>query len=239
MMRFAGPRFAVLLMTSGVSAAVAPPATGVEPGDADRGAQLFGRACAACHSLQPGRNKTGPSLADVIGRKAGDLPSFRRYSPALKGSDVVWSPSTLDLWITDPQAFIPGNHMLFRGIPDVQARADIIAFLAAPASEQAAMREGGTGGMMGGADELPDLKLAGPENRVTGVRYCGDTYTVATADGQEEPFWEFNLRFKTDGSDRGPAPGKPVIVGTNMSGDRAAVVFSAPTEISPFIQPGC
>jgi cytochrome c len=166
MMRFAGPRFAVLLMTSGVSAAVAPPATGVEPGDADRGAQLFGRACAACHSLQPGRNKTGPSLADVIGRKAGDLPSFRRYSPALKGSDVVWSPSTLDLWITDPQAFIPGNHMLFRGIPDVQARADIIAFLAAPASEQAAMREGGTGGMMGGADELPDLKLAGPENRV-------------------------------------------------------------------------
>jgi len=219
--------------------AMSAPVRGAEPGDADRGAQLFGRACAACHSLQPGRNKTGPSLADVIGRKAGDLPSFHRYSPALKGSGAVWSSSMLDAWLTDPQAFIPGNRMPFRGLPDAQARADIIAFLAASPSEQAAAREGGMGGMMGGGDELPDLKLAGPENQVTAIRHCGDTYTVATADGQEEPFWEFNLRFKTDGSDRGAAPGKPVIVGTNMSGDRAAVVFSAPTEISPFIQPGC
>src|SRR5205085_7425476 len=119
------------------------------------------------------------------------------------------------------------------GIPDAQARADIVAYLAAPAAEQAAGKPGDMGGMMGGGDELPDLKTAGPENQVTTIRYCSDTYTVATADGQEEPFWEFNLRFKTDGSDRGPAPGKPVIVGTNMSGDRAAVVFAAPAEVSP------
>jgi cytochrome c len=215
------------------------PSLGAEPGDADRGAQLFGRACAACHSLQPGRSKTGPSLASVVGRQAGALPEFHRYSPALKGSGVTWDLAALDTWLTDPQTFIPGNRMPFRGIPDAQARADIIAFLAEPASEQATAREGGMGGMMGGGDELPDLKLAGPENQVTAIRHCGDTYTVATADGQEEPFWEFNLRFKTDGSDRGPTPGKPVIVGTNMSGDRAAVVFAAPAEISPFIQPGC
>ena len=238
-MRVSRP-FTLLVVSLSVAAfAMSAPVRGAEPGDADRGAQLFGRACAACHSLQPGRNKTGPSLADVIGRKAGDLPSFHRYSPALKGSGVVWSSSTLDAWLTDPQAFIPGNRMPFRGLPDAQARADIIAFLAASPSEQAAAREGGMGGMMGGGDELPDLKLAGPENQVTAIRHCGDTYTVATADGQEEPFWEFNLRFKTDGSDRGPAPGKPVIVGTNMSGDRAAVVFAVPAEISPFIQPGC
>jgi cytochrome c len=241
MMRFAGPRFAVLLVCSGVAAiAVAPSARGVVPGDAAHGGDLFGRACAACHSLQPGRNKTGPSLAGVVGRKAGDLASFHRYSPALKGSGVTWDPVALDAWLTNPQAFIPNNRMPFRGIPDAQARADIIAFLAAPAAEQAAASKGGmTGGMMGGGDELPDLKAAGPENQVTAIRHCGDTYTVATADGQEEPFWEFNLRFKTDGSDRGPAPGKPVIVGTNMSGDRAAVVFAAPAEISPFVQPSC
>jgi cytochrome c len=178
-------------------------------------------------------------LASVVGRQVGALPEFHRYSPALKGSGATWDPAALDAWLTDPQAFIPGNHMPFRGIPDAQARADIIAFLAKPASEQTTAREGGMGGMMGGGDELPDLKLAGPENQVAAIRHCGDTYTVATADGQEEPFWEFNLRFKTDGSDRGPAPGKPVIVGTNMSGDRAAVVFAAPAEISPFIQPGC
>jgi len=91
MMRFAGPRFAVLLVCSGVAAiAVAPSARGVVPGDAAHGGDLFGRACAACHSLQPGRNKTGPSLAGVVGRKAGDLASFHRYSPALKGSGVTW-----------------------------------------------------------------------------------------------------------------------------------------------------
>src|SRR5690242_20435614 len=133
-MRVSRP-FTLLALSLSVAAfAMSAPVRGAEPGDADRGAHLFGRACAACHSLQPGRNKTGPSLADVIGRKAGDLPSFHRYSPALKGSGVVWSSSTLDAWLTDPQAFIPGNRMPFRGLPDAQARADIIAFLAASPS---------------------------------------------------------------------------------------------------------
>jgi len=53
------------------------------------------------------------------------------------------------------------------------------------------------------------------------------------------PFWEFNLRFKTDSSPNGPAPGKPVLVGQGMQGDRAQVVFSAPEEISSFIRKGC
>lgn len=57
--------------------------------------------------------------------------------------------------------------------------------------------------------------------------------------GEIIPFWEFNLRFKTDGSDHGPEPGKPVIVGTGMGGDRAAVVFSAPSEISASIAAKC
>jgi cytochrome c len=242
------PRSSALVLPTLVAASLTvlsgtAPARGAEAGDPARGADLFGRACGACHSLQPGRDRTGPSLAGVVGRKAGDLPTFHRYSPALKNSGVTWDRAALDAWITNPQALVPGNRMPFRGIPDAQARADIVAYLAAPAAEQAAGKPGGMGGMMGGmmggADELPDLKAAGPESQVTAIRHCGDTYTVATADGQEEPFWEFNLRFKTDGSDRGPAPGKPVIVGTNMSGDRAAVVFAAPAEISPFIQPGC
>lgn len=74
---------------------------------------------------------------------------------------------------------------------------------------------------------------------MTALRYCEDTYEVTTADGAVLPFWEFNLRFKTDSSDRGPERGKPAIVGTGMGGDRAAVVFAKPEEISAFIQPGC
>ena len=94
------------------------------------------------------------------------------------------------------------------------------------------------GGMMG-AGEMPDLKAVGPQHRVTAVRHCADTYEVTTADGATEPFWEFNLRFKTDGSDLGPEPGRPVILGAGMMGDRASVVFGSPEEISAFIEDGC
>ena len=71
------------------------------------------------------------------------------------------------------------------------------------------------------------------------IRYCGDAYRVVTGDRRTHTFWEFNLRFKTDGSASGPSAGKPVIVGTGMQGDRAAVVFSRPEEISEFIRKEC
>jgi cytochrome c len=203
---------------------------------AAEGARVF-RACIACHSLQPGRHRTGPSLAGIIGRKAGEAEGFARFSPALRDSGVIWDETSLDAWISDPAAFIPGNRMTFPGLPDEQARADLIAYLE-QVSEQGAPRHNGQGGMMGGG-ELPDLKIVGPENRVTAIRHCGDTYEVSTADGVSEPFWEFNLRFKTDGSDLGPEPGKPVIVGAGMMGDRASVVFASPKEISAFIHDEC
>lgn len=98
-------------------------------GDPAAGAKQFG-ACAACHSLAPGRNRTGPSLAGVVGRKAGTAPGFRRYSQALKDSSTVWDEQSLNDWLTDPQAFLPGTRMAFRGLPDPRARADLIAYLA-------------------------------------------------------------------------------------------------------------
>lgn len=205
-------------------------------GDPANGARAF-RACVACHSLEPGQHRTGPSLAGVLGRKAGTAEGFRRYSPVLKAAGIVWDEATLDAWIADPQAFIPGNRMAFRGLPDAQARADLIAYLAHPDQGSAA---GQPSGMMGmGSADLPDLKALGPEHRVTAIRHCADTYEVATADGTTEPFWEMNLRFKTDGSQLGPEPGKPVIVGAGMMGDRASVIFASPAEISPFIASGC
>jgi cytochrome c len=205
-------------------------------GDPAHGAQVF-RACAACHSLEPGQHRTGPSLAGVLGRTAGTAAGFRRYSPALKASGVVWNEATLDAWIADPRAFIPGNRMGFRGLSDAQARADLIAYLAQTEPQAAEAPQGGMMGMGGG--DLPDLKTAGAEQRVTAIRHCGDTYEVATADGASEPFWEMNLRFKTDGSKLGPAPGQPVIVGAGMMGDRASVVFASPAEISPFVREEC
>ena len=199
-------------------------------GDSARGARAFG-ACAACHSLEPGRHQTGPSLAGVWGRKAGALESFPRYSAALKRSGIVWNERTLDAWLANPEKSVPGNYMLFRGISDERTRADLVAFLraAAEGGESRAPR----------SPASPDLKQAPPAALVTALRRCGDTYFLTNGEGNTVPYWEFNLRFKTDSSSSGPAPRKPVLVGQGMQGDRAQVVFSKPEEISAFIREGC
>jgi cytochrome c len=137
-----------------------PEAMAATAGDPAEGAQVF-RACAACHSLEPGQHRTGPSLADVFGRRAGTAEGFRRYSPALKEADVVWDEATLDPWIADPQAFIPGNRMVFRGLPDAKARADLIAYVAQAERQTAQAPRGGGGGMMRGNRRLRGTLRAG------------------------------------------------------------------------------
>ncbi|MFY9314569.1 MAG: cytochrome c family protein [Burkholderiales bacterium] len=209
-------------------------------GDAKRGAQLF-RQCLACHSVQPGEHLTGPSLADVTGRRAGSAQGFRRYSDALKQSGAVWDEATLDKWLADPEKLIPGNNMTFPGVRDAKARQDLIAYLKTAAEHKApaADQKGGRGGMMHMQARKLDLKSAPPEGRVTAIRYCGDTYTVDTADGKSQKIWEFNLRFKSDSGKLGPAPGKPVVVGAGMRGDRASIVFASPGEMSGAFKQSC
>lgn len=225
-----------------VSVALAPMSrVEAQSGNAKLGAQLF-RACAACHSLAPDRNMTGPSLAGVWGRKAGSLKSFDRYSPALKSSSVVWDAKSLDRWLASPSRFIPDNHMPFAGIPNPEQRADLIAFLKEASSGQAQMadRAGGMGGIMGGmAPHFTDLKKVGPDKQVRSIRMCRDSYFVTTADGKTADFWEPNLRFETDSSDLGPPKGTPAIMPAGMMGDRATVIFAIPEEISASIKHQC
>ncbi len=90
----------------------------------------FNGHCRECHSFVKNDNRLGPSLYGVVGRKAGTVPGFN-YSDSIKGSNIVWDEATLDKWITNPGAVIPGNNMaaLFGGIEDASIRAKIIAFL--------------------------------------------------------------------------------------------------------------
>ena len=211
-----------------------------DDGNPERGQRVFG-VCAACHSLEPNKNMTGPSLADLWNRQAGGLKSFSRYSDALKSSGIIWDNNSLDPWLADPRAFIPGNDMTFRGIADARARTDLLSFLkeaTKPGSTLIAQGQGGgMRGMMGGT--APDLKKLDPEDRVQTIIYCRDTYRVTTADGKIRAFWERNLRFKTDSSDEGPAKGAPAIVGAGMAGDRASIIFSAPEEWAQFVVLKC
>jgi len=207
-------------------------ATAAGTGDAERGARIF-RACAACHSLRPSDHRTGPSLSGILGRTAGTQRDFARYSEALAGSGLVWSADTLDAWIADPQALVPGNRMTFAGIESDDERADLIAYLEAATGSQQTAQNASPG------RDLHDLKTLGPTQQVAAIAYCGDTYRVTTADGERYPFWEFNLRFKTDSSARGPALGHPVLLGAGMMGDRAVVIFAGPEEIGRFIARQC
>ncbi|SRR6266436_1086493 len=158
-----------------------------QPGNAANGERMY-RACAPCHSLEPDRNMTGPSLAELWNRKSGGLPSFPRYSPALKSAGIIWNDDTLNEWIKDPQHFIPGNTMTFPGIKEPRQRADLLAYLKdanKPGHAPKAAQSGGQmGGMMMGGGQVPNLKALDPEDRVQSIDHCGDTYKVITADGK-------------------------------------------------------
>jgi cytochrome c len=229
--------------------ALLSPALG-EPGDAERGARDF-RACAPCHSLEPDRNMTGPSLAGLWGRKAGSLPSFERYSDALKSSGIIWDDRSLDGWLTDPDGMVADNEMPFDGIKTPRDRADLLAFLKEAAKPGAAPQQnaqtqmggkvgmmGGMGGMMGGRGDT-NLKSLDPARQVKNITYCHDSYRVTTANGKTRHFWERNLRFMTDSSKDGPESGAPAIMPAGMLGDRAAVIFAAPDEITKMIEARC
>lgn len=94
-------------------------------GDAVRGAQLYEARCGGCHSVAADR--IGPRHAGLVGRKAGSVAGFD-YSPALRASDVVWSANSLERWLVDPEAVIPGQRMGYR-LDDAAERADIVSWL--------------------------------------------------------------------------------------------------------------
>lgn len=212
------------------AAAIAGAGTAFGAGDAKRGASVF-KACIACHTLEQGRHLTGPSLDGVFGRKAGSVETYRRYSDELRRSGLVWNEPTLDAWLRDPQKLVPGNQMQFAGLPNDTARADLVAFLKAASEGKAAG--------VPKPPAFPDLKTAPPGATIASIRHCGDSYFVTNAKGETLAYWEFNLRFKTDTSGTGPAPGKPVMVGQGMQGDRAQVVFASVQEMASFIREGC
>lgn len=205
------------------------------------GAKAY-RLCAACHSLQPGVNLSGPSLANVWGRKAASLTDFKRYTEALKQQDFIWDDVSLDAWIADPQAMIAGTTMTFRGVADGRTRADLIAFLRIALGPEGATKvvaEGLIPKSMADGQLPQDVSVLNTDRRITKIRHCGDAYFITTADGRERPFWETNVRIKTDSSARGPKKDAPALLNSGMVGDRVSVVFSTPADVSRLVAEDC
>jgi len=101
-------------------------------GDREQGRQVY-RKCQACHSLEPGKNGIGPTLAAIVGKRAGSEPGYA-YSPALRASGLSWDVATLDQYLLDPQKSVPGNKMPFPGLKTENERRDVIAYLGASAA---------------------------------------------------------------------------------------------------------
>lgn len=227
----------VLLMAALMPPARTRAASDAPSGDPARGAALF-QQCAACHSVDPGVHLTGPSLAAIWNRRAGTVPGFARYTDALKHADITWDAAALDRWLARPQAVVPDTTMTFSGIENGRQRADVVAYLKALAEGKAPRPPRDGGGMMA-MGPRSDLKQVGKDRRVTAIRHCGDAYHVTTETGRTIPYWEFNLRFKTDSSASGPARGKPVLAPQGMQGDRAQVVFSSLDDLKRFLVERC
>ncbi len=96
--------------------------------DPAAGAKVFA-VCKACHQVgEKAKNSLGPVLNGVVGRPAGSFEGFK-YSEAMKGSGLTWDAATLDEYLKDPKAKVPGNKMTYAGVKDDTKRADLIAYL--------------------------------------------------------------------------------------------------------------
>ena len=127
--------FRHLLVIAAAIVAPAMCAAGSKP-DIENGKATFTTVCNVCHSVQKtGGPNQGPNLLGVVGRKAGSEPQFTGYSAALKASNITWSAKTLDKFLVDPMAKVPGTLMPIQ-IADDKTRADVIAYLATLKKEE-------------------------------------------------------------------------------------------------------
>jgi cytochrome c len=117
---------AVILLLSAAAAAQ----------DGEEGQLAFNNSCRTCHTTDEGDHRLGPSLHDIVGREAGAATGFG-YSSAMADADVVWDEETLDGFIENPDAVVPGNRMKpYAGVASAEDRAKIIAYLKGGSGER-------------------------------------------------------------------------------------------------------
>ena len=116
--------FSIFLFVSMIVASTLASAAG----SIKKGAAIYKRECAECHTMKDGTNKKGPSIFRLIGRKAGTIANYD-YSSAIKDSGIVWSTEKLDLYIKNPNKVVPGGKMKYEGLSSAKSREDLIAYL--------------------------------------------------------------------------------------------------------------
>lgn len=194
--------------------------------------------CYFCHSLKPDVHLTGPSLANLWGKKAGNVKGFELYSDALKKSNITWNEKSLEKWIRDAQKFAPGTTMPNIKYSDEKDIQSIVDFF------KIAMKKDGYQKII--SEKLIDEKLAigqlpkhirHPENiiSVKSVDSCGSGYSVELTNGTIKKIWKLNLGLKVMSGEFGPKENQPILVPTGSMGDRFDIIFHSLKELSSTI----
>lgn len=101
----------------------------VRAGDAGAGADVFKSECAECHSVKEGKNKKGPSLFGIVGRKAGSLSDYD-YSDALRKTSWTWTADQLHGYLSQPaKKANPGTKMKYDGLDNPKDLDNLISYL--------------------------------------------------------------------------------------------------------------
>ena len=98
--------------------------------DIKAGQKVF-KKCKACHYADREKHKTGPHLVNLIGRTAGSLEDYKKYSKAMKASGIVWDEETLTEYLRAPKKYIKGTKMAFVGLKKDADIENVIAYLMA------------------------------------------------------------------------------------------------------------
>ncbi len=106
---------------------VAAPASA---GDIKAGEKVF-KKCKACHYADREKHKTGPHLVNIMGRAAGGLEDYKKYSKAMKASGIVWDDTTLADYLRAPKKYVKGTKMAFAGLKKDADIENVIAYLKA------------------------------------------------------------------------------------------------------------
>lgn len=156
-------------------------------GDAGRGAEIF-KNCKGCHQVGPGaRNKAGPHLNGVFGRKAASVDGFF-YSKSLKraaGDGLVWDLDALDIYIENPRALVSGTRMSFRGLKEPQDRHDVLAYLRAYSDNPADIPEAAPTAILHEVDLSPET-LAIVGDAEYGEYLSSECTTCHQSDGSDD-----------------------------------------------------
>jgi cytochrome c len=126
-LRLSKTRAVLISSLSAIATLPVGASAGLAAGDRAAGQQFFATHCSPCHATGPGVNKTGPSLAGVVGRKSGSEPGYN-YSPALKAANITWDEKALDQWLQSPTGDVHGAKM-FITVPNAGDRQNVIAYL--------------------------------------------------------------------------------------------------------------